>query len=499
MNAPLPPPLRLRPEAAESFYRPPPCGTTGKACGGTACFVARDREPQRWQRALSTEPRIHCLGRCFAAPAETAPDDTGDAPAIQIHAPRPVVLGRLASGGARELATYQRQGGYLALEKALRGKREDVLREIEASGLRGRGGAAFSTGRKWRSVAAQSSAVKHIIANADEGDPGAYIDRYLMEGDPHSLIEGMLLAGYAVGASQGWIYLRSEYPKAARVLHEALREARAAGILGAQVLGHRHFAFEIQLHLGHGSYVCGEETALVHSIEGRRAEVRARPPLPSEHGLFGQPTLVNNVETLVTVPEIVAHGGAAYHLLGFSRSRGTKVVSLNSLFTRPGLYEVEFGIPVRSIVEDLGGGLRDGDLKGVLIGGPLAGIIPPPLLDTPFGFEELDAIGAAVGHGGVIAFDQRTSIAALVHHVFAFGAYESCGKCTPCRCGCPRIEQMFRRILDAGRASREQSTEWRDLVEALKWTSLCGHGTGLGAFASSVIRYYGKELESCFA
>jgi len=274
-------------------------------------------------------------------------------------------------------------------------------------------------------------------------------------------------------------------------------EARGAGLLGPRILG-RDFAFDIELYVGQGSYVCGEETALLNSIEGRRPEVRSRPPYPTEHGLWGQPTLVNNVETLVSVPWIVEHSGEAYRALGFSKSRGTKAVSLNSLFKRPGLYEIEFGVTVRHIVEELGGGLRNGaKLKGVVIGGPLAGIIPAHLLDTPFGFEELHAIGASVGHGGIIAFDEHTSIAALIHHIFAFGAYESCGKCTPCRLGSRRVEQVFADILRNGATNYWNEKEREGIISALKLTSLCGLGTGLAEFAESALRHYGKELELC--
>jgi NADH:ubiquinone oxidoreductase subunit F (NADH-binding) len=224
----------------------------------------------------------------------------------------------------------------------------------------------------------------------------------------------------------------------------------------------------------------------------------ARPPYPTERGLFDRPTLLNNVETLVSVPWIVAHGGETYAALGFSKSRGTKALSLNSLFNRPGLYEVEFGVTVRHIVEEIGGGLRGGaKLKGVLIGGPIIGMIPPHLLDTPLGFEELGAIGAGVGHGGVVAFDEHTSIPALVEHVFSFGAYESCGKCTPCRSGSGRVEEIFANAV-AGDATRADLRECRDLVAALKLASLCGHGTGLARFAESILRYYPQEIEPCF-
>ncbi|HKI72341.1 MAG TPA: NADH-ubiquinone oxidoreductase-F iron-sulfur binding region domain-containing protein, partial [Verrucomicrobiae bacterium] len=431
-----------RPEV-ESFYHLSSCPLAGKACQGTACFVARHLNQKRWVDATSREPRVYCLGQCFAAPAMS----NGHArPHVEVRSRQGIVLGRLANGGARSLNRYTAKGGYQALEHALEKPREGIIKTIETSGLRGRGGAGFPTGRKWRAVAQQPQGEKCIIANADEGDAGAYIDRFLMEDDPFSLIEGMTLAGYAIGASKGWIYLRNEYPQAEVNLREALKEARKADLLGQRVLGH-NFTFDIEVFLGHGSYVCGEETALIRSLEGRRPEVMARPPYATESGLLGHPTLMNNVETLVNVPWIVQHSGEAYRQLGYSQSRGTKAVSLNSLFQRPGLYEVEFGVSVRHIIEDLGGGLRAGSLQGVIIGGPLAGIIPPRLLDTPFGFEELHAIGASVGHGGVVAFDEHTSIAELVHHIFSFGTYESCGKCTPCRLGSRRIEEIFRRVV----------------------------------------------------
>lgn len=467
----------------ESFYHLRGCDLAGRSCDGTACFVARN---SRGEAHSTRDPRVYCLGRCFEAPAAGLADSR---PCVEVHSREAIVLQRLAAGGARTLEAYRRTGGYGALEKAIAAPGAAVLDAVERSGLRGRGGAGFPTGRKWRAAAAQTTAPKFIVANADEGDAGAFSDRFLLEDDPHALIEGMALAAHATGASRGWIYLRHEYPAAKTSLECALAEARADGLIGAAR------GFDIEVFVGHGSYVCGEESALLLSIEGRRPEVMARPPYPTQRGLFGQPTVTNNVETFASVPWIVEHGGDSYHALGFSKSRGTKVVSLNSLFARPGLYEIEFGIPLRRIVEDLGGGLREGVLKGVIVGGPLAGIIPPHLLDTPFGFEELAAIGAGVGHGGVIAFDERTSIAALVHHIFSFGAYESCGKCTPCRLGSRRIEEIF---ANAARA-RPDDVEWREIVGALKWTSLCGHGTGLGAFAESVQRYYGKELATCLA
>ena len=503
----------------KSFYHLSRCSLADRACNGTACFVARHLNPHRWAEAKEQNPRVYCLGQCYAGPAIA--NGNTHRPNIQVRSREGIVLGRLANGGARTLAGYRTQGGYRAFEKMLSLAPDDIIRAIEASGLRGRGGAGFPTGRKWRAVArAQGSprpiplpigwgeggrrpgeghpCEKFIIANADEGDAGAYIDRFLLEDDPFALIEGMTIAACAVGATRGWIYLRSEYPAARPILENALTEARHAGLLGKNVLGAGR-SFDIEVHVGGGSYLCGEETALIRSLEGKRPEAMARPPYATEHGLFGRPTVINNIETLANVPWIVEHGSENYRFLGFSKSRGTKVVSLNSLFRRPGLYEIEFGVTVRHIVEELGGGLRDGaKFKGVISGGPLAGIIPPHLLDTPFGFEELRAIGASVGHGGIVAFDEHTSIAALLQHVFAFGAYESCGKCTPCRLGSRRVERVFTDIVTDGAANYWDAQECEKIIAALKWTSLCGLGTGLAEFAESALRHYGKELERCW-
>jgi NADH:ubiquinone oxidoreductase subunit F (NADH-binding) len=405
-------------------------------------------------------------------------------PEITVDAPVPVLLSRVALGGAPTLDAYRSVGGYAALEEVGRLGAGRVLDEVEVSGLRGRGGAGFPTARKWRTAAAVESEVKYVVANADEGDSGAYGDRVLLERDPHAVLEGLAIAGAAVGARRGLVYVRREYPAARRAVDAAVAEARAAGALGR---------FEVEVVGGVGSYVCGEETALLNAVEGRRPEVRARPPFPAERGLFGRPTVVNNVETLAALPWIVTHGGAAYAALGTPSSRGTKLLSLNSLFRRPGLYEVELGLPVREVVDRLGGGPADGALRGVLIGGPLAGILPASLLDTPLEFEALRAVGCELGHGGVIAVDEHTSIVELVHHVFRFAAYESCGKCTPCRLGAVRAETLL-----AGRVAGSLP-ELEAIVRALEATSLCGHGSGLAAFARSVLAHFGEELAPCLA
>lgn len=479
-----------RPPQGESFYHLADVSIGTQHCQGTACFVARNRNPARWAEAEASEPRVYCLGRCYAAPA--AADDLSR-PAVQIACDTPVVVDRVSRGASPHLSAYRDERGYEGLARALALGPEATLAEVETSGLRGRGGAGFPTGRKWRAAHYQPDGRRVVVVNADEGDPGAYIDRFLLEDDPHAVLEGLAIAALTVEADRGYIYVRREYPHALAAVRAAVAEAEGAGILGDALLGHGP-PLTVSVVEGKGSYLCGEETALLNALEGRRPMVRARPPYPVEHGLHGLPTVVNNVETLAAVPWILRHGGTAYAAMGSGTSKGTKAVSLNSLFRRPGLYEVEFGIPLREIVEGLGGGLVDDHLRGVIVGGPLAGILPPALLDVPFAFDDLRRLGAEVGHGGIIAFDETTSIGELVHHVFRFGAYESCGACTPCRVGTARIEELFSSYLDeAGRH------EWQATVRALAATSLCGHGSGLAEFARSVIAHYGKELDSCHA
>jgi NADH:ubiquinone oxidoreductase subunit F (NADH-binding) len=393
------------------------------------------------------------------------------------------------------MEAYLQHGGLAGLERALSVGPEETIGEIERSELRGRGGAGFPTGRKWRAAAGFPAESKYVVANVDEGDPGAYIDRFLAEDDPLAILEGMAIAAFAIGAARGFVYVRCEYPVAIARMEEALRTAQLGGLVGNRVLGH-DFSFDVELVRGGGSYECGEETALLNSIEGRRPVARVRPPYVAEFGLWGTPTIVNNAETLANVPWIMRQGADAFTSLGIQGSRGTKVLSLNSLFRRPGLYEVEFGIPLRQIVDGLGGGLATGKLRGLMVGGPLAGLVPPHLLDTKLGFAQMHAIGASVGHGGVIAFDERTTIPEIVEHVFSFGSYESCGQCTPCRLGAARIEQVVAAALGGGK--RASTKEWQDIITALRLASLCGLGTGLAEFAGSLLTHYRQDLETCF-
>ena len=436
---------------------------------------------------MGQQPPVYCLGKCYDSPSS---GDTSEAPTIQILSRVGIVLEGDADGSIKDFISYRKSGGYSALQKALQMSSDEVVGEVEASQLRGRGGAGFPAGRKMRSVLEQTGPTKYVVANADEGDHGSYIDRFIIERTPHRLIEAMAIAGHAVGANDGYIYLRKEYPIAETSLRAALQEAIQSGVLGN---------FSIELVIGKGSYVCGEETSLLNSIEHRRPEIRVRPPCPTEHGLFYCPTLVSNVETLTNLPWIVRNGRAAYAELGFSRSRGTKAISLNSLFNKPGLYEVEFGVTLNEIVDEIGGGLRTGVIKALMIGGPIVGVAHPSEFDTRLGFEEMRDIGAAVGHGGIVAFDENTNMLELLAHLFEFGATESCGKCTPCRHGSRRVQQLLRQAIEGQSPSDSERTEIREILNAMRRTSLCGHGSGLSVLAESVSKKFAEEVRSCFA
>ena len=478
----------------DSFYHLTDVEMAHRRCRGLSCFASQTLDPEGWSKAIAQWPPVYCLGKCYASPAFT---EITEEPRVEIRCEEAIVLHGVDDRSMTDLASYRAKGGYDALEKTLRSPAEEVVIQIEKSQIRGRGGAGFPAGRKWRAVFAQPEPIKYVVANADEGDHGSYIDRFIMERTPHRLIESLAIAAYAIGAKNGYIYLRKEYPLAEIAMATALKEARESGLLGENIAG-SDFSFEIEVVIGQGSYVCGEETSLLNSIEHHRPEVRARPPFPTEKGLFGSPTLVNNVETLASVPWIILHGGDAYAAKGISTSRGTKAVSLSSLFNRPGLYEVEFGIPFRAIIEEIGGGLRTSAIKAAMVGGPLAGLVHPREFDTPFGFDEMHAIGASVGHGGIVAFDQSTHMDRLLAHIFDFGAIESCGKCTPCRLGSRRAQKLFSQCAGGNALTPAEAIELREILNAIRRTSLCGHGTGLAVVAASVMDKFGEELQSCF-
>jgi NADH:ubiquinone oxidoreductase subunit F (NADH-binding) len=365
---------------------------------------------------------------------------------------------------------------------------EALLEEVKAADVRGRGGAGFPAGTKWEFAARAKDPDRVIVVNGDEGDPGSYIDKLLMERNPELLLEGMALAAYAVGARQGFVFVRSEYPRSMPILRAAVERARADGNLGQGIHG-TGFDFDVFVEEGAGSYVVGEETALLASLQGFRGTVSARPPFPAERGWHGKPTVVHNVETLCNMPFIALRGHEAYAALSPGATPGTKLVCLNDRFERPGMYEVRFGTPVAEICAELGGGLRDGhEIKAVQIGGPLGGILPGSKLHTPFDFDELAAEGCMVGHGGVLAFDERTDMRALARHLLEFGAHESCGKCFPCRIG---LQRAFEMVDAPGALDRERLEA---LLETLELGSLCAHGGGMPAPIRSLIQHFPEEL-----
>jgi formate dehydrogenase iron-sulfur subunit len=375
----------------------------------------------------------------------------------------------------RSAADYEANGGVAGLRRALAMSPADVVTTVTESGLRGRGGAAFPTGIKWRTVLDAPGTTKYIVCNADEGDSGTFADRMLMEGDPFMLLEGMVIAGWATGANDGYIYVRSEYPDAIEALHAAVAAAEQAGWLGDDVLG-TGFPFRMHVRVGAGAYICGEETALLESLEGRRGVVRAKPPLPALVGLFGKPTVVNNVLTLGTVPAILADGADTYAALGTGRSRGTQVFQLAGNIARGGIVETAFGITLAELVNDLGGGTASGrPLRTAQVGGPLGAYLPADGFDLPMDYEAFAAADALVGHGGIVVFDDTVDMAAQARFAMEFCAHESCGKCTPCRIGSTRGVELIDKIT-AGVDRDANITTLMDLCEVLADGSLCAMG-----------------------
>jgi formate dehydrogenase iron-sulfur subunit len=374
-----------------------------------------------------------------------------------------------------DLDDYRAHGGLRGLQRAVSIPQEEIVADVLASGLRGRGGAGFPAGIKWRTVLEAEGDVKYICCNADEGDSGTFADRMLMEGDPFTLLEGMAIAGVATGATQGLIYVRSEYPDAIATLRTAIDIARVDGWLGADVLGSGR-TFDIRVVEGAGSYVCGEETAMLESLEGKRGMVRPKPPIPALQGLFGKPTLVNNVLTLAAVPGILADGAAAYQALGMDRSRGTQVFQLAGNIARGGIVELAFGVTLGELVEGYGGGTRSGrPLRTVQVGGPLGAYLPADTLDVPMDYEALAAAGGLLGHGGIVAFDDTVDMAAQARFAMEFCAAESCGKCTPCRIGSTRGVEVIDRIT-AGIDRDRNLVLLEDLCTTMTDGSLCAMG-----------------------
>ena len=404
-----------------------------------------------------------------------------------------VVLANSGLIDPEKLEDYVARGGYMALGYALREMSpEDVCKELIASGLRGRGGAGFPVGLKWDMVRREKADKKYLVANGDEGDPGAYMDRTLMESDPHRVLEGMAIAGYAVGAEQGFLYVRGEYPVAAKRLERAIRAAERRGLLGSRVLD-SGFNFRVDVRIGAGAFVCGEETALMASIMGRRGQPITRPPYPAQSGLWGKPTLINNVETFGSVAPIINHGAAWFSAIGTAKSKGTKIFALAGKVNTTGLIEVPMGITLREIVYDIGGGIPD-DLafKAAQTGGPSGGCIPAVHLDTPVDYESLKALGSIMGSGGLIIMDERSCMVDVAKFFMEFCMDESCGKCVPCRVGTVQMYNLLDRIT-RGSATMADLEMLQELCTMVKETSLCGLGQSAPNPVLSTIRYFLDE------
>ncbi len=488
-------------------------------CIDLACMMVRP-ESERLPHGAHESP---CLGLCERAPAallieagdphvqqviapatpvavraalagEMTGDAADEAPVVQGvpqcadgAAGALVLLGRIGRTDPTSLDSYRSAGGYLALRRALDIGPVAVIRELTDSGLLGRGGAAFPAGRKWDAVARQPTRPHYIVCNADESEPGTFKDRVLMEGDPFALIESMTIAAFATGCERGYIYLRGEYPRARRMLTNAIAQATARGLLGDDVMG-SGTAFHLEVFLGAGAYICGEETAIFNSIEGFRGEPRNKPPFPVEVGLFGKPTLVNNVETMVNVLPIVLDGGVAYSRRGTSGSTGTKLFCLSGSVARPGVYEVDFGATLRDLI-DLGGGVTAGrTLRAVLLGGAAGTFATADDLDVPLTFEDTRAAGLSLGSGVVMVLDDTTDLTAYVRRIAAFFRDESCGQCVPCRVGTVRQEEMLDRLAAGATAASERDL-MLDIGRVMRDASICGLGqTAHNAIESAIVK-----------
>ena len=392
-----------------------------------------------------------------------------------------------------KIEDYIARDGYKAIEKVLfEMTPEQVVEEILKSGLRGRGGAGFPTGMKWKFAQQQPKGQKYMVCNADEGDPGAYMDRSTLEGDPHSILEAMTIAGYAIGASKGFIYIRAEYPLAIERLQIAIKQAHELGLLGEDILG-SGFSFDIELRFGAGAFVCGEETALLQSIEGNRGMPKPRPPFPAVKGLWGRPTVINNVETLANIPVIINKGADWFNKIGTATTKGTKVFALTGKVNNSGLIEVPMGTTLREIIFDIGGGIRGGhQFKAAQTGGPSGGIIPPQFLDTPIDYESLAKIGSIMGSGGLIVMDETDCVVDVARFYLDFTVDESCGKCAPCRIGGRKLLNYLKKITD-GRGTEQDIVDMQAICDAMNKASLCGLGQTASNPVRSTLRYFMDE------
>lgn len=405
----------------------------------------------------------------------------------------PTVLENSGRIDPEKIEEYIAADGYQALVHSLTEMTPpQIIQEVSKSGLRGRGGAGYPTGLKWGTVAKTVGTTKYVICNADEGDPGAFMDRSVLESDPHRVLEGMIIAGYAVGASHGYIYVRAEYPLAIKRLGIAIRDARRLGFLGSQICNTK-FSFDLEVRIGGGAFVCGEETALIASIEGRRGTPRSRPPYPAQSGLWNMPTLINNVESFANVPNILRRGGDWYASIGTKKSKGTKVFALSGKVCNVGLIEVPMGAPLRQIIFEIGGGVPDGHkFKAVQTGGPSGGCIPEQFLDLPVDYESLKEVGSIMGSGGMIVMDDTACMVNVARYFMEFCMSESCGKCIPCRAGTAQMFELLTRMTN-GTATRQDLELLEELCDMVSNTSLCGLGQSAPNPVVSTLRYFREE------
>jgi formate dehydrogenase iron-sulfur subunit len=454
--------------------------------------VETDRGRVGYARVQADEiPHLVTTGMLHGATTGTSVGLVDDHPWLTSQ--HRVTFARVGRTEPADVAGYVELGGFRGLEQALSLSPAEVVREVTTSGLRGRGGAGFATGRKWETVRTAPAPTRFVVANADEGDSGTFADRMLLEGDPLSLIEGMTIAGYAVGAREGYVYVRSEYPHAVATLRRAVEAARRQGWLGQDIVG-SGYAFDIEVRVGAGAYICGEETSMLESLEGRRGEVRAKPPIPALAGLFGMPTVVNNVLTLASVPVILADGGEAYAAHGTGFSRGTQVFQLAGNIRQGGVVEAGFGVTLRTLIEDYGGGTLSGrPVRAVQVGGPLGAYLPADALDIPMDYEALTAAGAMLGHGGIVVFDDTYDAAAMARFALEFCAAESCGKCTPCRIGSTRGVELVDRIR-SGVDVWAGLTLLQELCTTMERGSLCAMGGLTPMPVRSALRHFPEDF-----
>jgi len=488
------------------FTKPENKGKKVYVCNGSACVCAgtQNKVNDTLLQHFSADEIGHmtCLGRCYENSAfhYNGKNYSGnDIQQIEQLTTLKTDLTNYQVKATQPFLTQPFDGfehHYGLLKEALKKLPNDLLNEIKVAEIRGRGGAGFPMAIKWESCKNEQNDTKFIICNADEGDPGAYSDRYLLEQRPHSVLFGMMIAGYITGASWGVLYIRAEYPEAVEIVQRAINELKENHLLGKNI-NHSGFDFEFKIIKAQGAYICGEETALINSIEGQRPEVRTRPPFPTQQGLFNKPTIVNNVETLAAVYGILKHGGTAYAKLGTAKSKGTKLVCLDSFFNNPGIYEVEMGTPLSTIIYEMGGGFKT-PVKAMQIGGPLGGIVPISKIEAlTLDFESFAQNGFLLGHASVVCIPEKYPMMNYLEHLFDFASYESCGKCFPCRLGTKRGQEMTHKALNSN--YKIDRKLFQDLLTTLQKGSLCAHGGGIPLPVQNALTYFDDELKPYFS